>query len=404
MITSPAERKAATVACATWADVSLGALRRNFRAVQQRVGAAVNVCVVVKADAYGHGAVPCARALQSEGAQWFAVDCREDAVPLQDAGITGNILLLAGFWRGEEEEILRRGLRPMVWNLEQIELLERAAARMGVRHPIHLKIDTGMGRLGATLEELPQLCSALQAATHLKLEAVATHFASADRLGRGSVDEQLRRFAQARTILQAKGLNPPLVHAANTSAMLSRSETWFSMIRIGLAIYGYHLPFEGTVSESADTLPQLEPVLSWKTRILTIRSLPAGQALGYGGTYVTAAPARIAVLPVGYALGLNRQLSSRGRVIVRGRYAPIVGRVSMDLTLIDVTNIPEAAVEDEVILLGPGQGLCIDAQEHATIANTISYEILCGISPRVPRRYQEQYPGAGSQESVNTSR
>jgi alanine racemase len=374
----------------TWAEISLGDLRHNFRVVQQQVGPGVEVCAVVKADAYGHGAVECARALEDEGARWQGVTSLDEAIPLRDAGIQGRILLMTGFWRGEEEEIIRLRLTPTVWEPGQIELLERAAARLGVgKQPIHLKVDTGMGRLGVTAEELPQVYAALKLSPHLELEGLATHLASSEVLDAPSVGEQLNHFEEVRRVLQNAGFMPPLIHAANTSAVISRPKTLYNMVRPGLALYGYYLPFERAGREVSGSALRLavKPVLTWKTRILSLREVRAGQALGYGGTYVTKAPARIAVLPVGYADGLNRALSSRGRVIVREYYAPIVGRISMDLTLADVTGLPGISVGDEVILLGSLDGLSMDAQEHATLANTVPYEILCGISKRVPRRY-----------------
>lgn len=373
----------------TWADVDLGNLRRNYRAVRDYVGKRVTVCAVVKAYAYGHGAAECAMALQAEGASWMGVTSLDEAIPLRDEGIAARILLMTGFWRGEEEEIVRLGLTPTVWEVGHIELLERAAARIGAQHAIHLKLDSGMGRLGAAPEDLPKILAALKSSPHLQLEGFATHLASSEVLDAPSVAEQLKVFSDARRLMRESGFNPPLVHAANTSAVISHHESWNTMVRPGLALYGYHLPFEraGREVSGAGLKLDLKPVLTWKTRILSIREMRAGQALGYGGTYVTKAPARIAVLPVGYADGLNRGLSAGGRVIVREHYAPIVGRISMDLTLADVTGIPGVTVADEVVLLGSHDGLSVDAREHAELARTIPYEILCAISKRVPRKY-----------------
>jgi alanine racemase len=374
----------------TWAEVSLSALRQNYRTVTEYVGSGVTVCAVVKADGYGHGAVECALALEREGATWLGVTSLDEAIPLREEGIATRILLMTGFWRGEEEEIVRLRLTPTVWEVGQIELMERAASRLGVsQQAIHLKVDTGMGRLGAAPEDLPRICAVLKSSSHLKTEGISTHIASSEVLDAPSVGEQLKGFEVARQTLAECGLHPELVHAANTSAVISHHESWNSMVRPGLALYGYHLPFERAgraVSGRALKLP-VKPVLTWKTRILSLRDMPAGQALGYGGTYVTKAPSRIAMLPVGYADGLNRGLSSGGRVIVREHYAPIVGRISMDLTMVDVTGIPGVEVADEVILLGSSDGLSVDAREHADLAHTIPYEILCAISKRVPRRY-----------------
>jgi alanine racemase len=379
----------------TWAEVSLTALRQNFRTVQKHVGADVTVCAVVKADAYGHGALECSRALESEGARWLGVTSLDEAIPLRDAGIRANILLMTGFWRGEETEIVRQRLTPTVWEQRQIESLDAAAVALGVaQHPVHLKVDTGMGRLGVAMEQLPMLLDAIKAAKHLSLEGLSTHLASSEIMDAPSVAEQERNFDAARRMVREAGLEPALVHMANTNAVISRRETWAefkgnAMVRPGVALYGYYVPFMRAgreVSGGTLRLP-VKPILTWKTRILSLRDFGANRPLGYGGTYVTKAPAHVAVLPVGYADGYNRQLSNRGRVIVREHYAPILGSISMDLTLVDVTGIPGVAVGDEVILLGASDGMSVDALEHARLANSSPYEILCNISKRVPRRY-----------------
>jgi alanine racemase len=374
----------------TWAEVSLTRLRKNFLTVQKHVGANVTVCAVVKADAYGHGAIECSRALEAEGAKWLGVTSLDEAIPLREAGIRANILLMTGFWRGEEGEMIRLHLTPTVWEPWHIETLDAAAAVMGVaRHPVHLKVDTGMGRLGVGMEQLPGVLSALQAAKHLVLEGLSTHLASSEVMDAPSVADQERTFDLARRLVREAGMEPTFVHMANTAAVISRRETWNTMVRPGVALYGYYLPFQRAgreVSGGTLRLP-VQPVLTWKTRILSLRDFAANQPLGYGATYVTKAPAHVAVLPVGYADGYNRQLSNRGRVIVREHYAPIVGRISMDLTLVDVTGIPGISVGDEVILLGACEGLSVDALEHAELADSTPYEILCNISKRVPRKY-----------------
>lgn len=384
---TPAETRTSTRP--TWAEVSLSALQQNFLQVQRHIGDHVTVCAVVKADAYGHGAVECALALEEEGADWLGVTLLDEAIPLREAGVLTRILLMTGFWRGEEAEIIRLRLTPTLWEAGQIESLNKASAALKVnRFPIHLKVDTGMGRLGVSIEDLPEVCEVLKSSSNLMLEGVSTHLASSEVLDAASVKQQLQRFTEARSMLRDAGFDPPLVHAANTAAVISRKETLYSMVRPGIALYGYFLPFENGGNLTNFDF-EVTPALNWKTRILSLRKMPANQALGYGGTYVTRAPLTIAVLPVGYADGLNRQLSSRGRVIVRERYAPIVGRISMDLTLVDVTDIPGIAVGDEVVLLGSSNGLSVDAMEHAKLANTTPYEILCCISKRVPRKYVE---------------
>jgi alanine racemase len=374
----------------TWAEVSLTTLRQNFRTVQKHVGANVTVCAVVKADAYGHGAVECSRALEAEGARWLGVTSLDEAIPLREVGIRANILLMTGFWRGEESEIVRLHLTPTIWEPWHIESLDKAAAALGVApHPVHLKVDTGMGRLGVAIDQLPGVLAGLRAARHLVLEGLSTHLAASEIMDAPSVAEQGHSFDSARRMVRDAGMEPAFVHMANTGAVISRRETWNTMVRPGIALYGYYLPFQRAGREvSGGTLGlPVKPVLTWKTRILSLRDFRANQPLGYGATYVTKAPAHVAVLPVGYADGYNRQLSNRGRVIVREHYAPMVGRISMDLSLADVTGIPGVAVGDEVILLGTGEGWSVDAREHAELANSTPYEILCNISKRVPRRY-----------------
>lgn len=355
------------------------------------MGSGVHICAVVKADAYGHGAVECARALLDERAPWFGVTGLDEAIPLRDAGIQSRILLMTGFWHGEEEEIVRLALTPTVWEPGQIELLDNAVLRLKAPPlAIHLKIDTGMGRLGVLPSELLAVVTALRSAPGVFLEGVSTHLASSEVLDADSVERQTSLFREALRTLRAQGFAPSLTHLANTSALLSHREPSNTMVRPGLGLYGYSLPFErfGNNTE-APGIPSLTPVLTWKTRVLSLRNLPANQALGYGGTYTTKSASRIAILPVGYADGLNRKLSSRGRVIVRGCYAPIVGRISMDLTLVDVTAIPSATAGDEVVLLGASDGLAVSAHEHAALADTIPYEILCNVSKRVPRKFVE---------------
>lgn len=350
----------------------------------------MTVCAVVKADAYGHGAVECSRALEAEGARWLGVTSLDEAIPLREAGVRANLLLMTGFWRGEEGEIVRLRLTPTVWETWHIEAMEKAAAGLGVaQQAVHLKVDTGMGRLGVAVDRLLSVLAALRDSKHLVLEGLSTHLADSEVMDAPSVGEQQKRFDHARNMVREAGFGPLLIHMANTGAVISRRETWQTMVRPGVALYGYYLPFQRAgreVSGGTLRLP-VKPILTWKTRILSLRDFGANQALGYSGTYVTKAPAHVAVLPVGYADGYNRQLSNRGRVILREHYAPIVGRISMDLTLVDVTGIPGVAVGDEVILLGSSEGLSVDALEHAELANSTPYEILCNISKRVPRRY-----------------
>lgn len=371
----------------TWAEVSLATLRQNFRVVQAHVGSNVAICAVVKADGYGHGATECALALEAEGSPWLGVTDAAEGRALRSAGIWTRILLMTGIWRGEEDSIVAHNLTPTVWESWHVERLEKAARKQQIVLPVHLKVDTGMNRLGTSLAALPELCDRLAACEHLRVEGVSTHFASAEVLDAEDAPRQMKRFEEALAILSEKGLHPPLVHMGNSAAVSARPETWKTMVRPGILLYGYSLPTErGGHTTNDSTLP-LRPVLTWKTRILTVKDVAAGEAVGYMGTYVTKQRSRIAVLPVGYADGYPRLLSNRARVIVRGEYAPVVGRVSMDLTMVDVGHIPGVTVGDEVILIGSSAEKSVDAVELARLCESVPYEILCGISQRVPRVY-----------------
>jgi alanine racemase len=371
----------------TWAEVSLTTLRENFRAVQQHVGEKVAICAVVKADGYGHGATECALALEAEGAPWLGVTDAAEGRALRSAGIWTRILLMTGIWKGEEDSIVAHNLTPTIWEPWHIERLAKAARKQQINLPVHLKVDTGMNRLGVSKRGLDELCAKLAACENLHLEGVSTHFASAEVLDTEDAPHQEKRFEEALAILAAHGLHPPLVHMGNSAAVSARPETWKTMVRPGILLYGYSLPAMRSGAIVTESPLPLAPVLTWKTRVLTVKDVPAGEAVGYMGTYVTQEHSRIAVLPVGYADGYPRLLSNRARVIVRGEYAPVVGRVSMDLTTVDVGNIPGVAVGDEVTLIGSNNGKTVDAVELARLGETVPYEILCGISQRVPRVY-----------------
>jgi len=375
----------------TWAEVSLPALGENFHAVQKHVGDGVTICAVVKADGYGHGAVECALALESEGARWLGVTDAAEGMALRLAGVKARILLMTGIWKDEEDGIVAQNLTPTIWEPWHIETLERAASKrqsgLPVQLPVHLKIDTGMNRLGAPVEALPHLCEMLSTCKHLSLEGVSTHFASAEVLDAEDAGRQIQRFEKGLAVLRNYGLRPALIHMGNSAAMSVRPDTWKTMVRPGIALYGYSLAFTRGGKPAAVAELPLRPVLSWKTRVLTVKNVAAGEAVGYMGTFVTKARSRIAVLPVGYADGYPRLLSNRARVIIGGEYAPVVGRVSMDLTIVDVSRIPSAAVGDEVILIGSSGSKSVDAVELARLCESVPYEILCGLSQRVPRVY-----------------
>jgi alanine racemase len=383
------ERRSLILDGRTWAEVSLAALGENFHAVQSHVGKDVTICAVVKADGYGHGAVECARALESEGAQWLGVTDAAEGLALRGAGVKGRILLMTGIWKGEEDAVVAENLTPTVWEPWHIESIERAAREQqpSRRVPVHLKLDTGMNRLGVSQELLPRLCEMLSASKHLTLEGVSTHLASAEVLDAEDATRQVKRFEAGLALLQSFGLRPSLIHMGNSAAMTARPDTWKTMVRPGIALYGYSLAFTRGGKPAAVASLALKPVLAWKTRVLTVKDVAAGEAIGYMGTFVTKTQSRIAVLPVGYADGYPRLLSNRARVIVGGEYAPVAGRVSMDLTIVDVSHIAGVAVGDEVVLIGNSSGKSVDAVELARLCESVPYEILCGLSQRVPRVY-----------------
>lgn len=385
-----------------WAEVSLSALRHNFRVVQEHVGANVTVCAVVKCNAYGHGVEECAPALEQAGARWFGVTSTDEGVLLREAGIQGRILVLCGLYAGEEEDAIRHQLTPAVFRLAEAQAIAKAAVRLGLsdRIPVHLKVDTGMARLGLPLAELESFVEGVHQLPQIEVEGVFSHLASSEVLDDEGTRQQIERFEAALRTLAARRLRPPLRHLANSGAVVARPDTWHNFVRPGLALYGYEQPtWHRDGSPVAEVIPlPLRPALAWKTHVLGLRDVPAGQALGYGGAYVTPAPARIAVVSVGYGDGLARKISiasagapetatGRGQVLLRGQRAPILGRISMDLTLVDATRIPGAAIGDEVVLIGRSGEQEITAWDHARWADTVVYETLCNLSKRVPRRH-----------------
>lgn len=374
-----------------WVEVSLTALQHNFRTILSYVRPEAEVCAVVSSNAYGHGAAACAQALQKEGAKWFATTTCAEGIELRECGITGRILLLGGLWRGAEEDVVRYELTPAVWSWDHLELLENAAEKVKPQQPvaIHLKINTGMNRLGVDLNDLPSILETIKSAPHLNLEGIFSHLAAAELTDGTQSELQLERMNRALEMVGTAKLDAPICHIANSAGIISCPAAKFNLVRPGLSLYGYYLPFTSVVTRIAD--PSLElpvmPALTWKTRILHIREVEAGQLVGHSGSYKTEFPTRIAVLSVGYGDGLNRQLSARGRVIVRDDYAAIIGNIGMNFTTIDVTGIPGVDVGDEVIIIGESGKRKITAWEHANLASTVPYEILCAISPRLLRKY-----------------
>ncbi len=368
----------------TWAEIDLAALAANFRVIREHVGPGVKVMAAVKANAYGHGAVECARHLEAEGADWFGVALPEEGVELRSAGIAKPILCLGGFWDGQEAVCLQERLTPVVYRSDMIESLDRAARDRGIVADVHLKVDTGMGRLGVRTEALPEFCDILARCRNLRLDGLMTHLAAADDPHREDFTRsQLDRFARAASVFRERGFTPTYLHLANSAAAFALPESRGNMVRPGATLYG----FVRDVLPANIPAPPLRPVMSVRSRIMLLKRVDKGERLGYDCTYETTRESLIATLPIGYDDGYSRALSNRGRVIVRGEFAPVVGRVSMDLTLIDVTDVAGVSLDDQVTLLGKEGELAISAEEIAQLAGTISYEIACGISNRVPRVY-----------------
>lgn len=370
----------------TWAEVDLNTLAANYRTIRQRIGDAVDIMPMLKANAYGHGAVQCARRLTIEGATWFGVAMPEEALELRVAGIEQPILCLGGFWPNQESLCIQERITPVVFRTDMVESLNRAALDRGIVTNVHVKIDTGMGRLGVRFDQINEFLPTLEPFKNIRVDGVLTHFAAADDAAcQPLTRDQIQRFNAAVASFRAHGHSPTYIHLANSAGIFGQREAWGNMVRPGGALYGLWrdvLPL--SVGE-----PGLASVMSLHTRINLLKWVPAGETIGYGCTFEASRPSLIATLPVGYHDGYMRGLSNRSHVIVRNTFAPVVGRVSMDFTLVDVTNVRDVALSDEVTLLGRKENLSINAEELARIAGTLSYEVTCGISNRVPRRFIE---------------
>ena len=369
----------------SWVEISLKQIVENFRAVCDVVGPDVEVMPVVKADAYRHGAVEVSRALEAAGARWLAVSNVEEGAILRDRGITTRILVMADFLPAERAGLLDYRLTPVIHSLADIAQWDRMAAARGVTADYHLKIDSGMGRLG-TRAPATEILEAIGAARNVRPEGLMTHFASAANYASSQTEEQLHVFQTLCSELARGGVHPPILHlASSTPIAYGRRNAWQRMVRPGHAVYGYVSAVAKGMAPAR--LLEVRPALAWKTAVLAVKDLPAGALVGYGGMYRTTQPTRIAVLAAGYADGIPHRLSNKGRVIANGHLAPIIGAVSMDLTTIDITHCPPLVAGDPVTLLGSEGGVSIDAQQIARLAGTISYSVLCGIHARVKRIY-----------------
>jgi alanine racemase len=381
-----------------WAEVSSHRLLANYKKMCRMAGSQADLMPVVKANAYGHDVLACAPLLAAAGAEWLGVTSTEEGVAVRAVCPQARILLMSGIFRGEADTVIEQGLTAVVWEPWHLDLLEEAAAARGMAPlsvAVHVEIDTGMSRQGVRVVDAPALLPRFQNGSCLRLEGVMTHFSAPEIMSSVRPNPQLAGLKTALQWMVDRGLRPQWLHAGNSSSVVAGPDREILlemavrmgarlMLRPGLALYGYldRLTLDGLSWEGE---PGFAPVLAWKTQVTSLRTLHEGETAGYGNTFVAARETRLALLPVGYADGYNRLLSNRGHVLIRGEKAPIAGRVSMDQTVVDVTEIPGVAIGDEVMLLGSQGTRSIDGWDLADLTETIPWEVLCAISTRVPR-------------------
>lgn len=366
-----------------WAEIDLAAIANNIKEIRRVVTRPTQIMAVVKANAYGHGAVEVSRVALEHGASWLGVAIFEEAEELRQAGIQAPILILGYSPADEAEAIVSLGLSQAVWTRSQAEALSRAAVKLGRPAKIHIKLDTGMGRIGflPTAEAVKEI-ERIASLPGIAIEGTFTHFSSADDEDKTFTQEQLQRFHQMLEAIRSRGVEVGLRHAASSAAILTMPETHLDLVRLGVSLYG-HFPSPATRRNDVTLLP----AMSFKTQIVHLKELPAGWPVSYGRTYYTSKPALVATLPVGYADGYFRSFSNCGEVIIRGRRCPVIGRVCMDQIMVDATSCPQARVGDEAVLFGRQGKTVLSTEELAERIGTISYELLCAVGRRVPRRY-----------------
>lgn len=373
---TPATQSADWSGRPVWADIDLDALSENVRQLKRQAGGAA-LMAVVKANAYGHGAIAVSRAALAAGAERLAVICVDEGEELRRAGVTAPILVMGFTPVSQAERVVELGLTPTVSTRELACALARLARAKGIAQPVHLKVETGLNRYGLPPEQLLPLAESLRDEPGLRIEALFTHFATGEEEDKSYVQYQLERFRRVADALPWI----PLRHVANTGTLLNMPELSFDLVRPGIGIYGCY------PSSNTRSVP-LRPVLSLKSRVARLRRLEPGESVSYGCTWTATRSSVIALVMCGYADGLRRELSNKGSVLIRGRRAPIVGRVAMDMCVVDVTEIPYVALDDEVAIIGRQRDDEITAEEVAALCGTINYEILAGISARVPRVYR----------------
>ena len=365
-----------------WAEVDLGQIEKNYRLLQAHVGTGVGLVGIVKANAYGHGAVPVAKRLEKLGAPMLATATLREAASLREAGIAKPILVLGGCLPGQEREAVALDVTPSVYTIEALAGLSGAAREAGKRVRYHLKVDTGMGRLGVQMADVLHFVGEATRLGNLDLEGMFTHFSSADEDDEGYTRGQIYSFRQVLSMVEASGYRVKYRHAANSAGVLYHPHSWFNLVRPGVSLYGIDPRHD---QQSAPMKLPLKQALTFKAMVMLTKEVAPGTAIGYSRTVVTNQQSVIATLGVGYADGLKRLLSNKGRVIINDRYAPIVGRISMDMTTVDVTGIPDVKVGDEAIIIGRSESLAITADDVGQMTGTIPYEVLTNIGDRVTR-------------------
>ena len=365
----------------TWAEVDLDAIAHNARGLKERVGEETELMAVVKANAYGHGAVPVARTALENGASRLAINRAIEGVELRQAGLTASILILGYSLPSEAETIVRWDLTPTVTTVEGALALSAMSDRQGKVTPIHVKVDTGMGRFGLLPDEVVPFVRRISELPGLKLEGLFTHFAVADSADKTYTRRQFGLYMRVVRQLEEAGFTIPLKHVANSAATLDLPEMHLDMVRCGIALYGLR------PSDEVEPAIPLRPAMALKSRVARVRTLPPGSSISYGCTYTTTRPTPVALVPVGYGDGYHRILSNKGSVLIGGKRAPIVGRVCMDQFVVDVTDINGVRQDDEVVIFGCQGKEEISAEEVAALAGTINYEVVTSILPRVTRVY-----------------
>ena len=366
----------------TVAEIDLAALRYNFNKVKGLAGSGKKALAIVKANAYGHGAVNVARELERCGVDFLGVAICEEAAELRKAGIRSPVMVMGGVYNGQAEDVFAYHIIPVLFDIETALSLNAIASHNGLSLKVHIKLDTGMGRIGILPGDLDSFIERLRTCNNLVVDGLLTHLATADT-SQASADDftvnQINIFRELSARIRDKGFSPTYLHLANSAAIIRHLEPCFNIIRPGLMLYG--------ISPSQQLTIDLQPVMALKTKIVTLKKVPAGSSISYRRTFITNRESLIATLPIGYADGYSRQFSNRAAVLIRGRRASVAGVVCMDMVMIDVTDVADAQINDGVILLGTQGDETIDARELAEIAHSIPYELLCGISSRVPREY-----------------